>query len=166
MEARFRAGDGAILSDCECVSGVGRENAWRELAVVAAKEDARGNGAKRWGIAPGLRCLLQRRPSGGTFKMQVARPGRLSRGAYFSSRRVAFQNACCVCVASLGRLLQQPLEIADEAGAVLVGEGVGAFGAPACAADLLLLMADEELHVDSRLVVNASAYADGGGIAT
>ena len=134
--------------------------------MVAAKEDARGNGAKRWGIAPGLRCLLQRRPSGGTFKMQVTRPGRLSRGAYFSSRRVAFQNACCVCVASLGRLLQQPLEIVGEAGAVLVGEGVGAFGAPACAAGLLLLMADEELHVDSRLVVNASAYADGGGIAT
>ena len=134
--------------------------------MVAAEGAARGAGAKRWGVAPGLGHFLQRPPSGDTLKMQVARPGRLSRGAYFSSRRVAFQNACSVCVASLGRLLQQPLEIADEAGAVLVGEGVGAFGAPACAADLLLLMADEELHVDSRLVVNASAYADGGGIAT
>lgn len=166
MEARFRAGDGAMPGILRGGVSAGNAHDWRELAVVSAEGAAWGAGAKRWGIAPGLGHFLQRTPSGGTFKMQVARPGRLPRGAYFSSRRVAFQNACCVCVASLGRLLQQPLEIVGEAGAVLVGEGVGAFGAPACAADLLLLMADEELHVDSRLVVNASAYADGGGIAT
>ena len=134
--------------------------------MVAAEGAAKGAGAKRWGATLGSGRLLLRPSSGGALKMQTAHLQALTRGAYFSSQRVAFQDACCACAASLCRLLQQPLEIADEAGAILVGEGVGAFGAPACAADLLLLMADEELHVDSRLVVNASACADGGGIAT
>lgn len=113
------------------------------------------------GRSPWFGRLLLRPSSGGALKMQTAHLQALTRGAYFSFQRVAFQDACCACAASLCRLLQQPFEVANEAGTVLVGEGVGSFGAAACAADLLLLMADKELHVDSRLVVDAAAHADG-----
>lgn len=62
-------------------------------------------------------------------------------------------------------LAQELGEVAPEALAVVVGEG----GRPLCASvrasDLLLLVADEQLHIDGGLVVDVPAHADGGSSA-
>lgn len=63
------------------------------------------------------------------------------------------------------RVAQQLGEVALEALAVVIGEGGRPLRAPARAADLFLLMADEQLHVDGRLVVDAPAHSDGRGAA-
>ena len=57
-------------------------------------------------------------------------------------------------------LAQELGEVALEALAVVVGEGGRPLCASARAADLLLLVADEQLHIDGGLVVDVPAHAD------
>ena len=165
MEARFRANDRSMP-----VVLRGRVRRGKAGALGGARGGGCGRGravhgsytrgCDPWFGAPSLAVTIRRCSRNARRMCRL-----LAWGVRFSSQRAAFQNTCCVCAASLGRLLQQPLEIADETSAVLAGEGIRTLGAPARAADLLLLMANEELHVDGRLVVNASAHTDGGGIA-
>ena len=63
------------------------------------------------------------------------------------------------------RLAQELGEVALEALTVVVGEGGRPLRASARAADLLLLVADEQLHIDGGLAVDVPAHADGGGAA-
>lgn len=63
------------------------------------------------------------------------------------------------------RVAQELGEVALEALTVVVGEGSWPLRATARAADLLLLVADEQLHVDGGLVVDVPAHADGRGAA-
>lgn len=62
-------------------------------------------------------------------------------------------------------LAQELGEVALEALTVVVGEGGRPLCASARAADLLLLVADEQLHIDGGLVVDVPAHADGGSSA-
>ena len=61
--------------------------------------------------------------------------------------------------------MQQLGEVAFKAGAVFAGKCCRTASASAGAAYLLFLVANKQLHVDGRLIVDAPAHADGGGIA-
>lgn len=70
------------------------------------------------------------------------------------------------CGLAVESLAQELGEVALEALTVVVGEGGRPLCASARASDLLLLVADEQLHIDGGLVVDVPAHADGGSSAT
>ena len=101
-------------------------------------------------------AVTDRDKTGGTGRAEVGPPARSA-----AKEKVDFQ----ACPKNLPWLAQQLGEVAFKAGAIFAGKCCRPASASAGAAQLLFLVANKQLHVDGRFVVDAPAHADSGGIA-